>query len=120
VDHVLELFYFVKGPGLGEYFVAGWYSTAFGPRLGNIADKAERETFFGSTDPLAVPSDDLPSSTSHLAVPSDDLLSSTGPTAVASNDLVSSTDPLAVRAGCRIFARHVAHVGLVQTDWVTG
>ncbi len=25
-----------------------------------------------------------------------------------------------VRAGCRIFARHVAHVGLVQTDWVTG
>jgi hypothetical protein len=27
-----------------------------------------------------------------------------------------------VRAGCRLFARDVpvAHVGLVQTDWVTG
>jgi hypothetical protein len=27
---------------------------------------------------------------------------------------------LLVRAGCRLFTRDVAHVGLVQTDWVTG
>jgi hypothetical protein len=47
------------GPGLGVYCVAGWYSSAFGPGLGNIADKAERETMVGSTDPLAVASDDL-------------------------------------------------------------
>jgi hypothetical protein len=34
--------------------------------------------------------------------------------------ICSSKSGITVRAGCRIFARDVAHVGLVQTDWVTG
>jgi hypothetical protein len=96
VDRVLGRFWSGNGPGPGEYCVAGWYSSAFGPGLGDIADKTERETMAGLTDPLAVPSDDLISLTDPTAVASDDLFSSTDPTAVASDDLFSSTGPSAV------------------------
>jgi hypothetical protein len=95
VDRVLGRFFSVNGPRLGEYCVTGWYSSAFGPDLGDIKDKAERETMAGSIDPSAVPSGDLLSSTDPLAVPSNDLLSSTDSTAVASDDFFSSTDPSA-------------------------
>jgi hypothetical protein len=96
VDRVLGRFLSGNGRGLGEYCVAGWYSSAFGPGLGDIADKTERETMAGSTDPSAVPSDDLFSSTDPSAVASDDLFSSTDPLAVASDDLFYSTDPSVV------------------------
>jgi hypothetical protein len=96
VDRVLGRFLSGKGPGLGVYCVTSWYSSAFGPGLGDIANKAERESMAGSTDPLAVASDDLFSSTNPLAVASDDLFSSTDPSAVASDDLFSSTGPSAI------------------------
>jgi hypothetical protein len=54
VDRVVARFLSGVRPGLGVYCVAGWYSSAFGPELGDIADKAERETMAGSTDPSAV------------------------------------------------------------------
>jgi hypothetical protein len=95
VDRVLGRFFSVNRPWFGEYCVAGWYSSAFGPGLGDIADKADRETMANSTDPSAVPSNDLLSWTDSSDVPSIDLLSSTDSTAKASDDLFSSTDPSA-------------------------
>jgi hypothetical protein len=66
VDRVVARFLSDFGPGLGVYCVAGWYLSAFGPGQGDIADKAERETMAGSTDPSAVASDDLFSSASAI------------------------------------------------------
>jgi hypothetical protein len=59
VNRVVGQFLSRVGPGLGVYCVAGWYSSAFGPGLGDIADKAQSETMAGSTDPSAIASDDL-------------------------------------------------------------
>jgi hypothetical protein len=59
VDCVVARFLFGVRPGLGVYCVANWYLSAFRPGLGDIADKAERETMAGSTGPLAVASGDL-------------------------------------------------------------
>jgi hypothetical protein len=86
VDCVLGRFLSGNGPGLGEYCVAGWDSSAFGPQVGDIAEKSESKTMAGSTDPSAVASDDLFSSTNPSAVASDELFSSTDPSAVVSND----------------------------------
>jgi hypothetical protein len=85
VDRVLGRFFSVNGPCFGEYCVADWYSSPFGPALGDITDKAERETIAGLTDLSAEPSDDLLSPTNSSAVPSIALLSSTDSTAKASD-----------------------------------
>jgi hypothetical protein len=66
VDRVLGRVLSGNGPGLGVYCVAGCYSSAFGPGLGGIADKAERETMAGLTDPSAVASGDLFSAASAI------------------------------------------------------
>jgi hypothetical protein len=104
VDRVLGRVLSGNGPGLGEYCVARWYSSAFRPGLDDIADKAEREIMAGLTDPSAVASDDLFSSTDPPAVASDDLFSATDPSAVASDDLFSSTDPSAVASDDLFYA----------------
>jgi hypothetical protein len=111
VDRVLRRFLYGNGPGLGVYYVAGWYSYTFGPGLGNIADKAGRETMAGSTSPSAVASGDLFSSTDPLAVASDDLFSSADPSAVASNDLFS--------AASAIFCFKSSTIGSTEGGWDT-